>query len=54
MPDGLEELAMDEDAFLDAAAPRATLPTNAAKAAGWGVLVLAGFIGFIAWRKFRK
>lgn len=54
MPDEFAELDMDDDAFLDAVAPRATLPTNAAKAAGWGVLILAGFVGFIAWRKFRK
>jgi|GEM_PF-5918361 len=54
MPDELEDLAMDEETFMDAVAPRSTLPENAAKAAGWGVLVLAGFVAFIAWRKFRK
>ena len=54
MPDELEDLAMDEEAFLDAAAPRSTLPENAAKAAGWGMLALFGFVAFIAWRKSRK
>ncbi len=54
MPDEFEELAMDEDAFVEALTPRATLPTNAARAAGWGVLALFTVLGVIVWRKTRR
>ncbi|HQF38257.1 MAG TPA: hypothetical protein PK322_03980 [Opitutaceae bacterium] len=54
MPDELEELAMDEDAFADALTPRATLPADAARAAGWGVLALFAVLGVIVWRKTRR
>ncbi len=54
MPDELAELEMDNEAFDDAMAPRSTLPANAARAAGWGVLALFAVLGFVAWRKTRK
>lgn len=54
MPDELAELDMDDEAFLDAVAPRSTLPTNAGRAAGWGVLALVAVLGFVAWRKARR
>lgn len=54
MPDELDELAMEEDAFTDALSPRATLPAHAARATGWGLLALVAVLGFVAWKKLRR
>ena len=54
MPDEFTDIDMDEEAFMDAVAPRSTLPEDAARAAGWGVLALFAVLGFVVWRKTRK